>query len=191
MNRALNLALISAAGLACVALSALCLLALNTGGEVRAGPLTLVRLAAGYARPAEKLLEEPVPSPLAARKAADLSHKALGEFPYDASSWLRLAYADRIRNGRLTPEGVGYLKRSYDLVGVDIYAGVWRVGFVLENSQAIPKDLRAAARNEVEALWKERKHREQLGQMAAGLHNPAGRLSAALWLNRLRSQPGR
>lgn len=165
----------------------LCLAALNGGGEVRLGPWTLVRLAAGYARPAERLLQATVPPAEDQARAAALSRAALDEFPYDVSSWLRLAYVDRLRNGRLSPQGVAYLKTSYDLAAVDIYAGVWRIGFVLENSQDIPRDVRLAARKEFEALWGAHRYRDDLTQMAGSVQNPAGRLSAALWLNRAKS----
>lgn len=163
------------------ALSITAVVALNAGGSARLGPLPLMSLSAGYARPAERLLEGQ-PSRADALRAAALSREALARFPYDISSWLRLAYADSIVNGRLTADGVGHLQRSYDLAGVDIYAGVWRIGFILENSQSIPRELRQAARKEFQALYLSGKHRAELRQMARGIRNPAGRLSAQLWL---------
>lgn len=171
---------VSTAGLALI-----CLVALNDGGEARLGPIPLVKLAAGYARPAERLLADPAPSPDAIAEAERLSRRALAQFPYDDSSWLRLAYAERLRHGRLTPQGVALLRRSYDLAPIDIYAGVWRISFVLENSQSIPRDVRQSARHEFGALWRDYRRRGELLQMVQTLRSPAGRLSAALWLNRL------
>jgi hypothetical protein len=161
------------------------LVALNSGGEARVGPVPLMSLAAGHGRTAERLLAPPAPSEVDRRKAQAFSRAALRQFPYDVSSWLRLAYVDALDHGQLTPDGVALLRRSYDLVPVDIYVGVWRVRFALENSHALPRDLRAMVRNEVETLWQNPRRRAELKEMAATIRDPAGRLSAALWLNRL------
>jgi len=184
--RPLRLSLLVAAPILAAGLSVAALVALNGGGEARLGPLTLMRLSAGYARPAEQLLATPSPSPRAVREASALSERALRQFPYDNSSWLRLAYADTLRNGRLTPEGVAILRRSYEIAGVDIYAGVWRISFILENSQSIPRDVRMSAKKEFETLWRDYHKRDDLQQMAVAVRNPAGRLSAALWLSGLK-----
>lgn len=183
--RSFRIALTAALAASTAVLAILCLVALNAGGEARLGPAPLMKLAAGYARPAEQLLAPPAPTPEAVAEAERLSRRALAQFPYDNSSWLRLAYADRLRNGRLTPQGVALLRRSYDLAPIDIYAGTWRLRFVLENSQSIPRDVRKSARHEFEALWRDYTYRGELLQMAGDLQNPAGRLSAGLWLNRL------
>lgn len=182
-TRAIRLPLLVALPAATAVLCLGALAALNGGGEARIGPLTLLKLSAGYARPAEKLLATPAPTPEAVAQADDLSRRALRQFPYDNSSWLRLAYADRLRNGHLTPEGVALLRRSYEITGVDIYAGGWRIAFVLENSQAIPRDLRLSAKNEFQSLWRDYRRRRELQQMAVAVRNPPGRLSAGLWLN--------
>ncbi|WP_309089069.1 hypothetical protein [Phenylobacterium sp.] len=181
--RSLRLAILVAAPVLTAGLSLLALTALNGGGAAKLGPMTLLELSAGYARPAEKLLATPVPSTSEAREAAELSRKALRQFPYDNSSWLRLAYASRLQNGALTDDAVALLRRSYEIAGVDIYAGVWRIGFILENSQSIPRDVRMSAKKEFEALWRDYHKRDELQQMAVAVRNPAGRLSGALWLN--------
>lgn len=185
--RSLRIGLAAGLAVATTALAILCLVALNAGGEARLGPLRLMKLAAGYARPAERLLADPAPPPDAVAQAERLSRQALAQFPYDNSSWLRLAYADRLRHGGLTPQGVALLRRSYDLAPIDIYAGAWRISFVLENSQSIPRDIRQSARREFRALWRDYTRRGELLQMARTVRNPAGRLSAALWLNGLQN----
>lgn len=184
--RAIRLPLLAALPFLTAVLCAGALWALNGGGEAKLGPLSLLKLSAGYARPAEKLLATPAPAPAAVDQASRLSEEALRQFPYDSSSWLRLAYAETLRRGQLTPEGVALVRRSYEIAGVDIYAGVWRIGFVLENSQSIPRDVRASAKNEFQALWRDYHKRDDLKQMAVAVRNPAGRLSAALWLNGLK-----
>ncbi|RAK60777.1 hypothetical protein DJ021_13660 [Phenylobacterium hankyongense] len=166
-------------------LSLLALIALNAGGAARMGSATLLRLAAGYDRRAEILLASAEPSPADRRQAASLSRSAIEQFPYDTSAWLRLAYVDALEHRGLTPAGGALLSRSYELVAVDPDVGLWRVRFALENSQMLSHNLRANVRNEAFALGMNGDKRSELRQMAATIRNPAGRLSAALWLNRL------
>jgi hypothetical protein len=184
MRRQLQLALLAALPAGTVVLSGLTLAALNTGGEVRFAPLPMMTMGAGYARVAERLLATPQPSAPAAVDAERLTREALAQFPHDNSAWLRLAYAEYLQAGRVTPEVVTLFQRSYALVGSDIYTGPWRIGFILENSQAFPRDVRTAARNEFEILWQDPRKRRELKDLAVAVRNPAGRLSAALWLRR-------
>jgi hypothetical protein len=166
--------------------SIVAMIALNAAGEAALGPFSLMRIAAGYDRRAEALLVGDGGLKAEARaKAAWLSRRALAEYPYDTSDWLRLAYVDALGHGSLSPAGVQALKRSYDLVAIDSFVGLWRVRFALENSQALPADVRASVRNEVIALWKNGENLQPLREMARTIRNPAGRLSLALWLNRL------
>jgi len=167
-------------------LSLLGVIALRSGGEARLGPVPLMKIAAGYDRSALPILAGPaIPSFAERRRAVALSHGAITQFPYDVSDWLRLAYVDDLDHGGLTPQGVADLRRSYDLIAVDSELGFWRVRFALENSQVLPGDVRASVRREVAAMWVNPNHRAQLRQAIPSIHNPAGRLSLALWLNRL------
>lgn len=166
--------------------SLVCLIALENGGEVRVGPLPLAKIAAGYDRQAEPLLAAPVvPPPAVRRQAAALSRKAIAQFPYDITAWLQLAYVDALDHGGLTPAGLADLKRSYDLVAVDSELGFWRIRFALENSQALTPELRASVRREATAMCVNPNHKSELRKMVPTIRNPAGRLSLALWLNRL------
>jgi hypothetical protein len=187
MSRRPAAAIAAACGLAATTLvfSALVLVALNSGGEARLGSVAVLRLAAGYDRRAEPLLAAPrIPSPADAQAAAQLSQRALTVFPYDTTAWLRLAYLDALRHGGLSAEGVSYLTRSYDLVAVDPDVAVWRIRFALENSQSLTPDLRRSVRDEALALGST-PHRESLRELQPKIQNAAGRLSLALWLNRL------
>jgi hypothetical protein len=185
-NRTLWLAGFGTLAGATFLLSAVALWALNGGGQAQLGSLALMKLAAGYDRRAEPILAPAhAPPPRLRRQAAALSQAATAQFPYDTGAWLRLAYVDALDHGGLTSDGLKFLKRSYDLVAIDPQLGPWRVRFALENSQALTPELRAAARTETSALWKNGENREKLTQLATTIHNPAGRLSAALWLNRL------
>ena len=170
--------------------SLLCLLALNTGGRVAVGPLGLMDLAAGYDRSAEPRLRGPALLQHRSREAAAAeSRAAIQQYPYDTSAWLRLAYVDTLNGGGLSPAGLGYLKRSYDLVAVDSYVGVWRIQFALENSQSLTPELRSAVHNEVASLWRNGENRGALHAAAEQVRNPAGRLSLLLWLSRLETTP--
>jgi hypothetical protein len=178
------------AGLAglCLTASLAALVALNSGGALRLGSAELAPIAAGYDRLAEaRLAGAAPPSPAARAESAALSRGAVAQFPYDTGAWLRLAYLDRLEHGRLTPQGLAALRRSYDLVAVDPDFGVWRISFALENSQSLPPLLRAAVREEVSALWTVQRDRGRLLNLRTQLQNPAGRLSLLLWINRLQA----
>jgi hypothetical protein len=182
--RTVRLAVLSIlAGVAALA-SAWALAALNAGGE--AAP---IRIAAGYDRQAEPLLRgAALMRPANRARATELSRRAIAQFPYDTSAWLRLAYVDSLDHGGLTPAGVAYLKRSYDLVAIDPFVGLWRIRFALENSQSLSPGLRASVRDEASGLWRNGENREPLHEMARSIGNPAGRLSLSLWLSRLEMQ---
>lgn len=166
--------------------SILGLVALNSGGEAQLGGISLLRIAAGYDRAAEPLLRgRALLSQRSRREASALSRAAIRQFPYDTSAWLRLAYVDYLDNGRLTPAGLNDLTRSYDLVAIDPFVGLWRVRFALENSQALSPALRSSVRAETFALWRNEENQQALRELASSISNPAGRLSAALWLNQL------
>ncbi len=185
MNRqSLRLAAVAALPAATLVLGGLSLWALNGAGEARLASVPLMKLAAGYSRTAERLLASPAPSVDALDRARSLTRAGLREYPYDASGWLRLAYADAERHGNLTPEAIEYLRRSYTLVEADIYAGVWRIAFILEHTGAVPKDLRQSAKKETALLWRENSKRRELSERISAVQNPAGRLSGLLWLRR-------
>jgi len=168
-----------------LALSVLGLTALNAGGEAGVGSASM-KIAAGYDRRAERLLRDPAQIDASARVRAErLSRAAIAQYPYDTSAWLRLAYVDSLEHGGLSPSGAAALKRSYDLVAIDPFVGLWRVRFGLENSQALTPELRASVRNEAFALWRNNQDQLSLRGMLDTLHNPVGRLSLGLWLNRL------
>jgi hypothetical protein len=187
-SRTIRLGAAAALAVLTLILSGMALAALNAGGEISLGPASLFPVAMGYDRDAEQILAPATPPPLAEqRRAVALSRSAIRQFPYDTSAWLRLAYVDALQHGGLSPQGVVLLDRSYDLVAVDPDVGLWRVRFALENSQRLPPDLRSAVRNEAFALSTSGKSRKDLKEMAPTIQNPAGRLSLALWLNRLSS----
>lgn len=184
LPQSVKLAILCAVGGVTLVSSLLALASINGGGGVRVGDVHLLPLAAGYDRRARaELSPAESPPPAVRRAAADASRRAIAEFPYDSGAWLRLAYLDRLEHGELTPAGVAALSRSYDLVAVDSDFGVWRIAFALENSQALPRPLRASVKEEAAALWTVWSYRRDIRNLRMQLKNPAGRLSLLLWIN--------
>lgn len=174
------------------ATSVLGLIALNGGGEARLGPLTLLRVSAGYDRRAEPLIAPGfMPSPAERERIVRLSDKALEEAPYDSAARLRIAYVDALADGRLSAEGLDALRRSYDLAPVDVANGVWRIGFGLTYALQIPPDLQTQMRNEVAVLIKNPQRRRALKELSHNLPNQVGRFWLALWLRQLEPPPGK
>lgn len=188
LPRSAKLAAMAGVAGVCLASSLLALAAINGGGAVRLGSVDLLPIAAGYDRRAQaELSPAGEPPPAVRRTAAEASRRAIAEYPYDTGAWLRLAYLDRAEHGELTPAGVAALSRSYDLVAVDTDFGVWRIAFALENSQALPRPLRASVKQEAAALWTVGPYRRQIRNLRMQLKNPSGRLSLLLWINRLQA----
>jgi hypothetical protein len=187
-GRPVRLALFCTLAASCAISSVLTLVSLNAGGGISLAGFDLLPVAAGYDRRARADLNGATPpGPEARRDAAIRSRAALAQFPYDTGAYLHLAFLETAGDTLLTPRGLAALQRSYDLVAVDPDFAVWRVGFALEHSQALPKALRATVRQEVAALWTNPRDRSQLIALQRELRNPAGRLSLALWINRLRA----
>lgn len=185
-TRVLVAALLSAAAFL---LALLHLIALIGGGAAQVGRLRLAVIGAGYSRAAERLLAPSTPPSAAVDRAEQLSQLALDEFPYDTSSWTRLAYIDRLRHGHLTERGVAALARSYDLVAVDPNIGAWRVHFALENWDKLPNSLKELARQEAKAMATDGNGKVKLGAALQAVRSPVGATLAALWLQRYVGNP--
>lgn len=165
--------------------SVLSLMALNSGGEARFGPLSLLHVAAGYDRRARALLDSPAaPAPAAVQVATRLSQQAIGQFPYDTSAWLQLAWLDAAQHGgRLSAQGAADLQRSYDLVAIDPDIGPARIRLALENWARLTFELRTAATTEAKAMATT--HRAEFQTLHSNINDPVGRLTLGLWLSEL------
>lgn len=170
-------------------LALLHLIALIGGGAAQVGGVRFASIGAGYSREAERLLTPRTPSSAAMDRAEHLSQLALDEFPYDTSSWTRLAYIDRLRHGHLTQTGTSALTRSYDLVAVDPNIGAWRVHFALENWDKLPKSLKELAREEAKAMATDGSGKVKLRAALKAVRAPVGATLAALWLQRYVANP--
>lgn len=174
----------AAGAMAAVAVvGAMLVLAALPNGAAKAGPLTLMELAAGYGRAAERTFEAAKPSAAALDASEAASRAAIAQSPYDTNSWARLALIDRLRNGRLTAAGLKALSVSYDLAPLDRFVARWRIRFALENWQDLDPQVRRAAQNEALVFLKTPAlagtTRKDLGQIS----NPTGVMIAAFWLN--------
>lgn len=174
---------------ATIASAAAVIAALNGGGALRLGGWTIVELAAGYDRAADTAMATMRPEGL--ERAQRLSRLAIFQNPYDTAAWLRIASADAVRHGRLTATGVAALSRSYDLVGIDPYVATWRTAFALEHWDQLPADIKAATRSEAMAVGQTQTHRQKMINALASVRNPAARVTAALWAERVRSTSNR
>lgn len=184
LSRSMRLATMGAIGGIGLISSLLALASINGGGGLALGDAHLLPLAAGYDRRAQaELSSADRPPPNLRATAATASRRAIGEFPYDTGAWLRLAYLDRADHGRLSPAGVAALSRSYDLVAVDPDFALWRIGFALENSDALPRPLRASVKHETASVWRVGSYRRDIRNLRMQLKNSSGRLSLILWIN--------
>lgn len=185
-----SLSVLIASGLACVTLvlSLAHLVALATGGEVRIADWRIAAIAAGYDRKANDLLATTKPTAADLVTSERLSYLALREFPYDTSSWLRIAYIDQRRHAGLSPIGISALSRSYDLIAADPASGPWRVRFALENWPSLPKSIRKSVRHEAQALSREARSRAKLRTELAAVRNSEAAVLVTLWRQRYAAQ---
>ncbi len=138
----------------------------------------------GQSRAADLALKATPPDHAAATGASQL---ALSQAPYDTSSRLRLAYIDSL-DGHLSPEGVAHLERSYELLPLDQYVSVWRVGFALNHWGELNPDLRRKVETETFAVL----GTSRRGRMLATLESvtsPTGIVPAIFWRQRLKRSP--
>lgn len=98
--------------------------------------------------------------------------------PATASAWLRLAYIDYWRHGRLTAEGFADLARSYEIapLGPDVSRARLTLGFELWGS--MPPAVREQLLREVAALRE--RDREGAIAFAGRIGNPEGRLAIGM-----------
>lgn len=157
--------------------------ALNNGGAVRIGHLTLFQLGGGSAREAAEILQSRDLTLAKLDRLDDLGRQTLKTAPFENGSWLRLVVSDSLRHGgRLSPEGLKALKMSYDLIGVDNTFGVDRVVLCLEHWNGLPTDIQQSATKEASILGKSQARRTPFIERIRQVRNPRGRLIGELWI---------
>jgi hypothetical protein len=120
--------------------------------------------------------------------AAASTDAALAEAPMTSQAWARRAAIALRREGRLGPETVAALERSYAVAPYGPEITAWRLGVLLEHWGELPPGLRASALDEMKVYAAARPGRARaLGQQVS---NPSGRLAmaAAVRLARLEAR---
>jgi hypothetical protein len=141
-------------------------------------------LSLAHDRRASNILDHEPHTPANLERARQETWQALNQSPADDAAWLRLAYIDRLKHGRLTGEGTTWLERSYEVAPFGPETSLWRVRFAWENWDALTPELRKQVADEVRVQWPTRKG--DYAALSAAVANPAGRLAAALMVSQLR-----
>lgn len=112
--------------------------------------------------------------------------RTLSLSPYDNAARLRLAYAYALSGPPLDGEAIHQLAVSYDLVQYDYTAAAWRVAFGLNNWSRVTPDLRRQIHDEAMAFGQAHSRDVDVSRVLKSIHDPEGRLAAALWLHALK-----
>jgi hypothetical protein len=122
----------------------------------------------------------------AARTGAEEEiHRALALSPYDNEARLRLVYIDSLRHPPVGAVGVARFEESYSLIPYDYTIAAWRIRFGLEHWGALSPVSRAAVYEEAMAFGRAHSQDVAVRGILQSIHDPQGRLAAALWLQLL------
>ena len=128
---------------------------------------------------AERILTQTDPMGKSAAAQALAARAVMAARPGEPSAWMRAAYADRLQHGSLTEAGRRALDTSYLIAP---YAGAttpWRLAFALDNWANLQPATRLVALQEVKLM--DPTTRLAAGRLiGASVHDPSGRLAAAL-----------
>lgn len=105
---------------------------------------------------------------------------ALDSSPALASGWLRLAYLDILKHGRLTPLGLAMLQRSYEIAPLGPDVSEPRLRLVFGMWPQMPESIRVQALEELKG--EKYRDREAAYAIAADVRDPAGRLAIGMGL---------
>ncbi|THD77663.1 MAG: hypothetical protein E7812_12950 [Phenylobacterium sp.] len=185
MSRARNWKLAAAAAIPITALlasvAALAALVGQTGPLMWTGP---IGLAESHDQRAFLALEHPE-RPKALAEASREVGRALTLAPYDNAARLRLVYIDTLGHQSLGPQGLARFAESYGLIPYDYTVATWRIQFGLEHWGSLTPDLRAAVFAEAMAYGRAGSQDVNVSRVLQSIHDPQGRLAAALWLRLL------
>jgi hypothetical protein len=124
-------------------------------------------------------------SPVATSAATAEINRALALSPYDNQARLRLVYIDALRHPPVGPAGVALLEQSYSLMPYDYTVAAWRIRFCLEHWEALSPALRDNVYQEATAFARSNSQQVSVVPILQSIHDPQGRLAAALWLRLL------
>ncbi|KQY29699.1 hypothetical protein ASD38_10245 [Caulobacter sp. Root487D2Y] len=118
--------------------------------------------------------------------AKTLSEAQLRLSPTNHYAWLRLAFIDVVETGKLSPTGVGYLQRSYDVAPYDSLT--WRLNMAFETWPSLSPELKAAVIDDLKVNWRTGRRHRQYVAMASRIRNPAGLEAVRATLAELQAQ---
>ncbi len=128
--------------------------------------------------------------PAALAGAEREAQRALDTSPTRTDAWLTLAYVEDLRAGRLTPQALEKLRKSYLFGALDPDVSFWRLRFCFDQWTALPADVRKDARRELAAVWQRDDKRADLKTLATHVTDPSGRLAMTIEIALLeRKQP--
>ena len=104
--------------------------------------------------------------------AKTFSEDQLRLSPTNHYAWLRLAFIDVVETGNLSPVGVGYLQRSYDVAPYD--ALTWRISMAFETWPLLSPDLRAAVIDDLKVNWRSGRRHRLYNALPHMVRNPEG-----------------
>ncbi len=104
--------------------------------------------------------------------AKTFSEAQLRLSPANHYAWLRLAFIDVVETGNLSPRGVAFLQRSYDVAPYD--ALTWRISMAFETWPSLPPDLKAAVIDELKVNWRTGRRRRLYSGLPKAVHNVQG-----------------
>jgi hypothetical protein len=108
--------------------------------------------------------------------------RALALSPYDNQARLRLVYIDARRHPHISPAGVARFEESYSLMPYDYSVAAWRIRFGLEHWASLTPQLRSEIFTEAMAFGRAHSQDVEVRRILQSIHDPQGRLAAALWL---------
>lgn len=102
----------------------------------------------------------------------------LGSRPIDHTGWARLAYAETLRAGGMTPQGLAALKNSYIMAAYSGRNAGWRSAFALQYWPELDQQTQALAIAEFKALRVDGRRLQAQKSRIAAVTLPVGRAVA-------------
>lgn len=106
------------------------------------------------------------------------TRRALAHSPGLAIAWVRLAYIETWRHGRLTPAALEHLRKSYEVAPLGPDASAARITLIFESWPDAPPEIRSRALREVVAV--RARNREEAHKWVEAIRNPEGRLAIGM-----------
>lgn len=104
--------------------------------------------------------------------------------PMNAWAWLRLSLIEKRSAGDFGEASAQALRQSYAVSPFGPQVTSWRLRYAFDNWNALPADLKEAAKLEMKTSWLERQ--DMITQTIVGIPDERGRLTARLYERRLR-----